>query len=104
MSQQQMGRGAGTLTRGAALVGEARRDLGAVDQRLTGQISGATRAWVGAGGGAFQAMHAAWSERLREILRTLDAFEASLRATERDFTATDDAASDRHTALQSRMG
>jgi uncharacterized protein YukE len=104
MSHQEMGRGAGTLTRGAALVAEARLDLGAVDQRLRSQLSGATRGWVGAGGGAFQTMYATWSERLREILGSLEAFEASLRATERDFTVTDDAASERHAALQSRIG
>lgn len=104
MSHRQMGRGAGTLTRGAALVAEARHDLEAVDQRLRSQVSVATRGWVGAGGGAFQAMYATWSERLRVVLRSLEALEASLRTTERDFTVIDDAASDRHAALQSRIG
>ena len=67
MSQNQMGQGAGTLTRAAGLVSEAKRDFDALSTRLEGQISGMAGQWVGAGGSAFQALQAAWTERQRVI-------------------------------------
>jgi WXG100 family type VII secretion target len=104
MSQNQMGQGAGTLTRAAGLVSEAKRDFDALSVRLEGQITGMAGQWVGAGGSAFQALQAAWTERQRVITRALDEFEASLRSTEKDFMSTDDQQSSTHVALQNRLG
>lgn len=104
MSQNQMGQGAGTLSRAAGLVSEAKADFDALSTRLEGQITGMAGQWVGAGGSAFQALQAAWTERQRVITRALDEFEASLRSTEKDFTGTDDQQSSMHSNLQSRLG
>ncbi len=104
MSHDQMGRAGGALTRGAALVAAAKGDLDALDRRLQGQVSGVAGGWLGAGGSAFQALHARWSERQRQIVGALDELEASLRATEHDFSTTDDAASALHAALRGRIG
>ena len=104
MSQNQMGQGAGTLSRAAGLVTEAKADFDALSTRLEGQITGMAGQWVGAGGSAFQALQAAWTERQRVITRALDEFEASLRSTEKDFMGTDDQQSSMHSNLQSRLG
>ena len=103
MAQHQMGQGAGALTRAAGLVSQARLDLDALSARLEGQVTSMAGQWVGAGGHAFQALQAAWTDRQRVITRALDEFESALRRTEADFTATDEAASSLHSALQQRL-
>lgn len=103
-SANEMGQGSGTLTRAAGLVAEAKRDFDALSGRLEGQITGMAGQWVGAGGSAFQALQAAWTDRQRVITRALDDFEASLRSTEKDFMTTDDTQSSTHAALQNRLG
>lgn len=100
----QMGLGAGTLSRAADLVAQARLDLDGVSSRLEGQVTSVAGRWVGAGGNAFQALHAAWTDRQRMVTRALDDFEAALRGTEGDFLAADDAASAAHAALHHRLG
>ncbi len=99
----QMGQGANTLSRAAGLVADARSDLDSLGSRLDGQITGMAGQWVGAGGGAFQSLQAAWTERHRVITRALDGLESSLRSTEHDFMRTDDAQSSTMARLQGRL-
>lgn len=100
----EMGQGAGTLTRAAGLVAEARHDFDRLSRKLDGQIRGLQGKWTGAGGHAFFALHQAWTERQKVIVSALDGFEASLRATETDTISTDEAQSANYTRTASRLG
>jgi WXG100 family type VII secretion target len=99
-----MGQGEHTLSRAAGLVADARSDLDGLNRRLDGQVAGLQGRWTGAGGSAFFALHRAWTERQASIAATLDAFEASLRSTERDNLATDDAQSAHYHRTAARLG
>jgi uncharacterized protein YukE len=85
-----MGQGRGVLSRAAGIVAEARHDLDRLDAQLVAHVEAARRPWSGQGADAFGALGQAWSERQRTIVRALDGFEAALRSTEHDNTATDD--------------
>jgi ESAT-6 family protein len=103
-SAPEMGQGEHTLSRAAGLVSEARSDLDALNRRLDGQVAGLQGRWTGAGGSAFFALHRAWTERQTSITAALEAFEASLRATERDNLGTDDAQSAHYHRTAARLG
>jgi WXG100 family type VII secretion target len=104
MSAVEMGQGEGTLSKGAALVAGAKVDLDSISSRLDSQIQGLRCRWLGSGGTAFFALHQAWTERQRIIVRSLDEFERALTTTERDNLATDEAQSASYTRTASRLG
>jgi uncharacterized protein YukE len=100
----EMGQGHGTLSRAAAMVADARVDFERFNRELVGRIDSARATWVGQGGTAFNALGHAWSEKQRTITHALDGFEAALRGTERDNTATDDLQSSAFIRSQQRLG
>lgn len=87
----EMGMGAGTLTRGADLVGSARQDFERMSAELDLEIDRLRPRWEGAGGRAFFVLKDAWSDRHREVAGALDGLAAALRDTERDLLVTDEA-------------
>jgi uncharacterized protein YukE len=103
-SAPEMGQGQGTLSRAAEMVAEAKRDFDRLDSSLVRHLDAARARWAGQGGSAFVALGGAWSEKQRTIVGALDQFEASLRATEKDNLATDDAQSATFTRTQQRLG
>jgi WXG100 family type VII secretion target len=104
MSPAEMGQGQGVLSKGAALVGDAKADLDSMSTTLDGQVQGLRGRWLGAGGTAFFALHQAWTEKQRAIVQALDEFECALRSTERDNVATDEAQSANYVRTTSRLG
>ena len=71
---------------------------------LEGQIAGLRGRWAGAGGQAFFALHQAWTEKQKLVVRALDEFEASLLGTQRDVTSTDDTQAAGFITFHSRLG
>ena len=100
----EMGQGAGTLSKGAALVAGAKVDFDRISSNLVGQIQGLRGRWQGAGGTAFFTLHQAWTEKHKVIVQALDQFESALTATERDNVSTDDAQSANYARTTSRLG
>jgi WXG100 family type VII secretion target len=100
----EFGQGEGTLTRAATLVADTKRDLDGYAQQLDGHLGALRGRWVGQGGAAFFALHQAWTERQATIVRALDAFEASLVATEHDNVATDATESATYARTAGRLG
>lgn len=100
----EMGQGERALTRAAAMVAEARKDFEGFSSRLDGQISGLEGRWAGTGGRAFLTLHRAWTQKQRTITNALNEFEASLVATERDNTSTDEAQSANYHRTAGRLG
>jgi uncharacterized protein YukE len=86
------------------MVADASVDFQRFNSELVERIDSARAAWVGRGGTAFNALGHAWSEKQRVITNALDGFEAALRATERDNTATDEAQSSAFLRGQQRLG
>ena len=103
-SAPEMGQGQGTLSAAAEMVADAERDLDRLDRTLVRHLDAARASWAGQGGSAFVALGCAWSEKQRTIVGALHQFEASLRATEKDNLATDDAQSAAFTRHQQRLG
>jgi WXG100 family type VII secretion target len=99
-----MGQGEGTLSKGAGLVADAKVDFDRISSKLDGQIQGLRGRWQGAGGTAFFALHQAWTEKQRVIVRALEDFESALTATERDNVSTDEAQSANYARTASRLG
>jgi uncharacterized protein YukE len=79
-----MGQEYGALSRAAVLVGEARGDLDRLDGRVQSQLAAAQSRWAGQGSAAFQSLGRAWSDRQRQVVGALDAFEQSLLGTALD--------------------
>lgn len=100
----EYGQGEGTLSRAAGLVTEARQDFTTLSSRLDGQIAAVHGQWGGRGAQAFFLLHRAWTEKQGTVVRALDEFEASLRRTEADNTATDEAQGSSYQALVQRLG
>lgn len=88
---REMGQGEGALSTAAAMVAGAKHDFDRLNAELVQHIDAVRVQWGGQGGSAFNTLGHAWSERQRTIVAALDQFEASLLATERDNTTTDDA-------------
>ncbi|WP_432476222.1 WXG100 family type VII secretion target [Nocardioides sp. GXQ0305] len=86
----EMGMGAGTLGRGADLVGAARHDFDRLSTELDHEIDQLRPRWQGAGGRAFFVLKDAWHDRQRRVVAALDDLAAALRDTERDLLATDE--------------
>ncbi len=104
MSAAEMGQGEGTLSKGAALVADAKVDFDRISNKLDGQIQGLRGRWQGAGGTAFFTLHQAWTEKQRVIVQALDEFESALTGTERDNVSTDEAQSANYARTTSRLG
>ena len=103
-STREMGQGAGALSRGAAMVDEARHDLDVLERQLAAHLAEAASAWGGQGSVAFQALGRAWSTRQRTIVAALSGFAVSLRSSERDNTTTDHARSTAFERTHRRLG
>jgi ESAT-6 family protein len=103
-SSNEMGQGQGSLSAAAVMVAEAKQDFDRLNGTLIGHLDAARTTWVGQGSTAFAALAHAWSERQRVIVGALDGFEASLRATERDNSATDEAQAAAFDRVQQRLG
>ncbi len=99
----EFGQGAGTLSKAAGLVTDARADFNQIANRLSGQIAGVQGKWGGQGASAFFILHNAWNEKQKVIVDALDEFSASLQTTEKDNLATDDAQSSNYTRLNGRL-
>lgn len=104
MPSVEMGQGHGALSTAARLVADARGDFDRLDAELVQHLDAARARWVGQGAASFASLGSAWSERQRTIVGALQQFEASLRATERDNLATDDAQSAAFARQQQRLG
>ncbi len=76
MSAAEMGQGEGTLSKGAALVADAKVDFDRISNKLDGQIQGLRGRWQGAGGTAFFTLHQAWTEKQKVIVQALNEFES----------------------------
>ena len=100
----EMGQGAGTLSKGAALVAGAKGDFDRISNKLDGQIQGLRGRWQGAGGTAFFTLHQAWTEKQKVIVQALNEFENSLTSTEQDNVSTDEAQSANYTRTTRRLG
>ncbi len=100
----EMGMGAGTLGRGADLVGAARSDFDRMSAELDHEIDQLRPAWQGAGGRAFFVLKDAWAERQQRVVAALDGLSAALRDTERDLVATDEAQAAGYHHDLSRLG
>lgn len=87
----EMGMGAGTLGRGADLVGGARSDFDRMSAELDHEIDQLRSQWQGAGGRAFFVLKDAWRDRQARVVAALDGLAGALRDTERDVLATDEA-------------
>ena len=103
-SSNEMGQGHGSLSAAAAMVAAAKHDFDRLNATLVHHLDAASSTWSGRGSTAFVALGLAWSERQRDIVGALEGFEASLRATERDNTATDEAQSAAFGRVQRRLG
>lgn len=101
---QDFGQGEGVLGRAAAVVAGARVDLDQLTRDLDHRLQGLQGRWQGAGGSAFFALQRAWVDKQRVITGALDEFEASLRRTEKDNLATDDAQSAALSRTAQRLG
>lgn len=99
----EMGQGEGTLSKAAGLVAEAKQDFDNLARQLEGQIQGLQGKWAGAGGTAFFALQAAWTEKQRTVVSALNEFESSLTATERDNVNTDEAQQANYNRNASRL-
>ena len=100
----EMGQGAGTLSKGAALVAGAKVDFDRISSNLDGQIQGLRGRWQGAGGTAFFTLHQAWTEKQKVIVQALGEFESALTATERGNVSTDEAQAANYARTTSRLG
>lgn len=100
---QEFGQGERALTRAAELVSQARTELNQIAGELDVQIQGVNGQWGGAGGRAFQILHAAWMEKQTMINNALDTFASSLTETEHDNIATDEAQSANYASLSGRL-
>ncbi len=100
----EMGQGAGTLSKSAALVAGAKVDFDRMSNKLDGQVQGLRGRWQGAGGTAFFTLHQAWTEKQKVIVQALNEFENSLTSTERDNVTTDEAQSVNYSRTTSRLG
>ena len=100
---REMGQGQGALSSAATRVHEARSDFDRLDHQLVQHLASAESIWFGQGSSAFQSLGHVWSENQRTIVAALDQFEASLRATERDNTRTDEAQSAAFARTQHRL-
>jgi WXG100 family type VII secretion target len=87
----EMAMGAGTLGRGADLVGAARHDFDRMSAELDHEIDQLRPRWQGAGGRAFFVLKDAWNDRHRRVVAALDGLAAALRDTQRDVLTTDEA-------------
>ena len=100
----EMGMGAGTLGRAAELTAAAREDFDRMSAELDAEIAQLRGRWEGAGGRAFFVLQDAWNDKQRRIVAALDGFSASLRSTERDVLATDEAQAATYHHDLSRLG
>jgi WXG100 family type VII secretion target len=100
----EMGQGAGALSRAAGLVAEARADFTAMSSTLSAQISGLQGRWVGAGAASFMTLHQTWSEQQAKIVQALEEFDSALRATEQRNMSTDEDQAAKYSNLTSRLG
>lgn len=98
------GQGDQTLSRAATMVADARADFDQMATSLSGQIEGYRSRWQGAGASAFFALHQTWTEKQRRVVAALDGFSASLRSTESDNLATDQAQSQTFLSTLGRLG
>src|SRR5687768_11546530 len=74
----EMGMGAGTLGRGADLVGGARQDFDRLSAGLDHEIDQLRPRWQGAGGRAFFELKDAWNDRHRRVVAALDDLATAL--------------------------
>lgn len=103
-SAPEMGQAHGALSTAAEMVAGAKADFDRLDRELVGHLEAAQAMWTGRGGSAFFSLGQAWSERQRTIVGALVGFESSLRSTERDNLATDDAQSAAFAHQLQRLG
>jgi uncharacterized protein YukE len=104
MTENLMGQDGGVLSASAARVAGAQHDLERLEHEVVDRLDAARSRWTGGGGSAFQVLGHAWSQQQRTIVAALARFEASLRATERDNVATDDAQSAAFARTMQRLG
>lgn len=101
---QEVSAADGALERGAAIVAESKGQLLGELSALEGRLSGIGAMWQGAGSAAFGSVMAQWREKSARIIGALDTFEENLRASQSTYVASDDAASQAMSRLQSRLG
>ncbi|WP_181312049.1 WXG100 family type VII secretion target [Nocardioides campestrisoli] len=92
------------LSKAADSVETARNDVTQRCSQLSGQIDAIGAKWGGQGAVAFRQLHAAWQEKQTKIVRALDDFSESLRQTEKDNVATDEARAQASSNLMNRLG
>jgi len=93
MGNADYGQGAQVLSKAAGMVQTARVELDQTANNLEQSLSGTKSTWVGQGGQAFTQLYTSWVAKHKDIVKTLDQFEASLRKTETDNVNTDESQS-----------
>ena len=104
MTENVMGQGRGVLSASAAIVAGAQHDLERLNGEVVDRLDAGRPRWTGGGGSAFQALGHAWAQKQHTVVAALAGFEASLRATERDNLATDDAQAAEYARATQRLG
>lgn len=89
MANADYGQGAQVLSRAAGMVQAAKAELDKTGSNLEMNLGATKSTWVGQGGMAFTKLYTDWVAKQKQIVKTLDEFEASLRSTESDNVNTD---------------
>ncbi len=100
----EYGQGEGVLRNAATLVANAKSDLDRLSRDMDARIAALRGRWHGSGGQAFFVLQQTWVEKQAVIVRALEEFEASLRSTERDNLATDEAQRTTYGRTAARLG
>lgn len=104
MAEADYGQGQDTLSKAAGMVQTAKAELDKTGSTLESNLSPTKSSWVGQGGQAFTQLYEAWLAKQKQIVKTLDEFEQSLRSTEKDNISTDESQSANMSKIHGRLG
>jgi len=104
MGNADYGQGAGTLSKAAKDVRDAKAKFDQLSKELSGQLEGMKVKWVGQGGTAFTNLHTMWTEKQTKIVRTLDDLADKLDTTEKNNTANDEQQNSVIAKLAAKLG
>lgn len=103
MGNADYGQGAEVLSKAAGMVQTAKVDLDRTGSNLEQNLGATKSTWVGQGGMAFTKLYTDWVAKQKQIVKTLDEFEMSLRSTEKDNVNTDQSQSSNLGAISNRL-
>lgn len=94
----------GAIERGAKIVSDSKIALNTEIQSIESKLATIGAQWQGQSAAAFQSLIAAWREKARKITGNLDAFEENLRASQTNYSSSDDTSKSNMSRLQGRLG